>query len=75
MVKKITLKEVGEMLAHIVKHMLTKEDGEKFATKEQIIALHSQVNAIETELRNTRRHKLVTRVADLEEKVFGASRE
>ena len=45
------------------------------ATKEQIISLHGQVNAIETELRDTKRHKLVTRVADLEEKVFGASRD
>jgi hypothetical protein len=41
------------------------------ATKEQIIALHAQAVAIETELRDTKRHKLVTRVADLEDKVFG----
>jgi hypothetical protein len=48
---------------------------ETLATKEQIISLHGQVNAIETELRDTKRYKLVTRVADLEEKVFGASRD
>jgi hypothetical protein len=26
MVKKITLKEISQMLAHVVKHMATKED-------------------------------------------------
>jgi hypothetical protein len=50
------------------------EDIAKLATKDQIITLHTQVNAIETELRDTKRHKLVTRVADLEEKVFGEAR-
>jgi hypothetical protein len=48
---------------------------ETLATKEQIISLHGQVNAIETELRDTKRYTLITRVADLEEKVFGASRD
>jgi hypothetical protein len=47
---------------------------ENMATKEQLIALHAQTVAIETELRDTKRHKLVTRVADLEDKVFGAPR-
>lgn len=75
MVKKITLKEIGDMLEHVIKHMLTKEDGGKFATQEQVFALHTQVNSFETELRSTKRYKLVTRVADLEEKVFDASRE
>ncbi len=46
----------------------------EMATKDQIIALHTQVNAIETDIRDAKRHKLVTRVADLEEKVFGKSR-
>jgi hypothetical protein len=44
------------------------------ATKDQIIALHPQVNAIETDLRTTKQHKLVTRVADLEEEIFGKPR-
>lgn len=44
------------------------------ATKHQIVALHGQVNAIETELRTTKQHKLVTRVADLEEEVFSKPR-
>src|SRR5712672_1799670 len=62
MAKKTTLNEIGEMLAHVVKHR---------ATKDQIIALHTQV--IETDIRDMKRQKLVTRVADLEEEVFGAA--
>ena len=41
------------------------------ATKDQIIALHTQVNSIEAQLRDT---KTETRLADLEEKVFGTPR-
>ena len=74
MIKKTTLKEIGEMLAHVVQHMLTKEDGEKFATKDQIVALHTQVNSIETQLRDMKHTKLQSRVADLEERVFGETR-
>jgi hypothetical protein len=47
--------------------MATKE---YTATKEQIIALHTQVNSIETELRGTKRDKLHARLTDLEEKVL-----
>ena len=47
MEKKITLNELGDMLAHVVKHMATKEDLEKLATKEQLAALHTQVSSIE----------------------------
>jgi hypothetical protein len=65
MAKKTTLKEIGQMLEHVVKRM---------ATKEQVIALHAQVNSIETQLRGMKRIKLEGRVADLEEKVFGAPR-
>jgi hypothetical protein len=50
MAKKVTLKELGDMLAHVVKHMATKEDLEKLATKEQLAALQDQVNSIEAEL-------------------------
>ena len=81
MVKKTTLKEVGEMLVHVVKHMATKEDVEDIrrdmtgmATKEQVVALHTQVNSIETHLRGMKHVKLEGRVADLEEKVFGKVR-
>ena len=44
------------------------------ATKDQVIALHTQVNAIETQLRGMNHVKLEGRVADLEEKVFGEAR-
>jgi hypothetical protein len=44
------------------------------ATKEQVIALHTQVNSIETQLRGMKHAKLQARVADLEEEVFGDSR-
>jgi len=44
------------------------------ATKDQIIALHTQVSSIESELRGMKRDKLVTRVADLEEEAFGGPR-
>ena len=75
MVKKITLKEIGEMLEQVVKHMLTKEDGEQIrremATKEQLAAVQSQVNSIERQLHET---KTEIRLGDLEEKVFGQAR-
>ena len=44
---------------------------DRMATKEQIVALHAQVNSIEAQLRDT---KIETRLGDLEEKVFGAPR-
>ena len=44
------------------------------APKDQIIALHTQVNSIETQLRGMKHVKLEGRVADLEEKVFGKVR-
>ena len=78
MPKKTTIDELGQMLAHVVEHMATKEDvadiRSDMATKEQIVALHTQVNAIETQLRGMRHVKLQSRVADLEEEVFGRSR-
>ena len=79
MVKKTTLDEIAEMLTHVVKHMATKDDLEDIrrdmATKEQIITLHSQVNSIEMVLRAASQTKLHSRVADLEEKVFGRARD
>ena len=82
MAKKTTLKEVGEMLTHVVKHMATKDEmatgfasiRKEMATKDQVIALHTQVNSIETELRGMKYAKLQGRVADLEEKAFGKVR-
>ena len=59
------IRDLTESVAHVVKHM---------ATKDQVIALHTQVNSIETQLRDMKHVKLQSRVADLEEKVFGAAR-
>ena len=48
MTKKISLKEIGEMLTHVVKHMATKDDiasvRKEMATNDQVIALQMQVN-------------------------------
>jgi hypothetical protein len=41
------------------------------ATKDQVIALHTQVNSIERQLRETKTER---RLGDLEEKVFGKVR-
>ena len=50
------------------------DDLSKLATKEQVIALATQVNSIETQLRGMKHVKLQARVADLEEEVFGKTR-
>jgi hypothetical protein len=75
MAKETTLNEIGEMLAHVVKHMATKDDiadvRTDMATKDQVIALQSQVNSIEQQLRETR---IEVRLGSLEEKAFGAAR-
>ena len=71
MAKKTTLIEIADMLAHVVKHMATKEDLEKLATKDQLTALQEQVNSIEVELKHGRYE---TRLGNLEQKVFGAPR-
>ena len=42
--------------------------------KSDIMRVQEQVSAIETDLRGMKRDKLVTRVADLEEEVFGKAR-
>jgi hypothetical protein len=44
------------------------------ASKDQIIALHTQVSSMEIELRGMKHVKLQARVADLEEEVFGETR-
>jgi hypothetical protein len=78
MAKKTTLNEIGEMLAHVVKHMATKDDiaeiRKEMATKDQLFTLQTQANSIETQLRDMKHTKLHARVADLEEKVFGRAR-
>lgn len=75
MAKKTTLSELGEMLEHVVNHMATKEDiadiKRDMATKDQVIAVRTQINSIERQLRET---KTEIRLGDLEEKVFGNAR-
>ena len=74
--KKTTLNEIGEMLEHVVKHMATKDDvaEARRELKGDIIRVSEQVASIETQLRDMKHTKLHARVADLEEKVFGAAR-
>ena len=71
--KKTTLNEIGDMLAHIVKHMATKDDiaDIKIELKGDIARVQEQVNSIEAQLRETR---IETRLGKLEDKVFGAPR-
>jgi len=73
MAKKITLNELGDMLAHVVKHMATKDDiaDLKIEIKGDIARVQEQVNSIEAQLRDT---NIEIRLAELEEKVFGAPR-
>ena len=70
------LKDLTDTVGFVVKHMATKDDVarldgriDRLATKEQLFALQTQVNGIETQLRNMQHVKLHARVADLEEKV------
>jgi hypothetical protein len=54
MAKETTLNEISEMLAHVVKHMATKDDiievrGE---LKGDIVRVSEQVASIETQLRD-----------------------
>ena len=44
------------------------------ASKGQIITLHTQITAIEGDIRTTNQARLATRVADLEDEVFGKTR-
>jgi hypothetical protein len=70
---KTTLGEIGEMLAHVVKHMATKDDLAelKRELKGDILTVQQHVTSIERQLRET---KTEVRLGDLEEKVFGAAR-
>jgi ABC-type transporter Mla subunit MlaD len=55
--KETTLNELGEMLAHVVKHMATKDDLAALRTelKTDIAALAEQVSSIERDLKTIRR--------------------
>ena len=72
------ISDLTETVSFVVKNMATKDDiaeiRRDMATKEQVVALHQQVNAIESHLRDMQHTKLQSRVADLEENVFGKAR-
>ena len=79
MAKKITLASIAAQIEKIDARMekgfgAVADDLSKLATKEQVIALATQVNSIETQLRGMKHDKLETRVADLEDKGFGQAR-
>jgi hypothetical protein len=65
----ITLKEIGDMLAHVVKHMATKDD--VVNVEASIARVQEQVNSIEAELKYGRYEQ---RLGKLEQKVFGEAR-
>ena len=62
-------RDLTESVAFVVEHMATKEDladlRKEMATKDQVIALHTQVNSIEGQLKHGRYE---TRLGNLEEK-------
>jgi hypothetical protein len=69
-------KEIADLsasVAHVVKHMATKEDiaDLKHELKSDIARVQDQVNSIEAQLM---RGRYDTRLGNLEEKVFGATR-
>jgi hypothetical protein len=77
--KKITLETLAAQLSKMDARIesgfaAVAEDISKLATKEQLVALHGQVNSIEAQLRDMKHTKLHARVADLEEEVFGETR-
>lgn len=68
--------DLTESVAHVVKHMATKDDiaDLRRELKGDVVAVGQQVASIETQLREMKHDKLVTRVTKLEGEVFGASR-
>jgi hypothetical protein len=70
------IRDLTESVAFVVKHMATKDDiaDVRRELKGDIVRVSEQVASIETQLRDMKHTKLHARVADLEEKVFGAAR-
>lgn len=75
-VVEVIRKEIAPMKEDIVD--LKKDAGDlkkdMITTKTAVLALQSQMNGVEGELREMRHERLTLRVSDLEEKVFGRSR-
>ena len=70
------IRDLTKSVAFVVKHMATKDDiaDVRRELKGDIVRVSEQVASIETQLRDMKHTKLHARVADLEEKVFGAAR-
>ena len=70
------IRDLTESVAFVVNHMATKDDiaDVRRELKGDIVRVSEQVASIETQLRDMKHTKLHARVADLEEKVFGAPR-
>jgi len=81
--KETTLNELGEMLAHVVEHMATKDEVRaivrdeisvaKLATKADLAALAEQVASIERDLKTMRRE--LNDLADNVENIAGYRKE
>jgi septation ring formation regulator EzrA len=67
MAKETTLGEIGEMLAHVVEHMATKEDV-RAIVREELEPVEARLTSIESELRSIRRD-----LDELREKVENVS--
>jgi hypothetical protein len=57
--KKITLKELGEMLGHVVKHMATKDD---IADLRKEMATKDDINRLDTKLTKFEEHEIDKRL-------------
>ena len=70
------IQDLTETLGFVVKQMATKDDiaDLRRELKGDIVVVAQQGNSIETQLRDMRHTKLQSRVADLEEEVFGKTR-
>jgi hypothetical protein len=70
MTKKITLKELADMLAHVVKHMATKDDiadlRKEMATKEDLAAVETRldrrIEKLDTKLTKFEEHEIDKRL-------------
>src|SRR5713226_3247524 len=71
--KETTLNELGEMLAHVVEHMATKDDLKSLATKADLAALAEQVAGIERDLKTMRRE--LNDLAEVVENIAGYRKE
>jgi hypothetical protein len=58
--KKTTLKEIGEMLAHVVKHMATKDDIARLDAKIDSVEsnLAGKINRLDTKLTKFEEHEI-----------------